>query len=414
MIERRPKPSSVGGWVLYDVANTVFWTGVVGLTFPLWLTKDLNGDDATLGYTLSATMAAVIVLAPIVGAISDQAGRRVPFLMVTTFVCIVATLLLGEGSLLVSLALFAVALCSMEQGVVLYNSLLSEVSTPENRGRIAGLGIGIGYIGAFIAVGVALLFTDPKGYVFVFRVVAILFLVFSLPIFFLLRERPRPSSRSSAIAKVRQAFQQLNYDLRNLDRFPGLRTYLLVRFFWSIGVSTVTVFAVVYASQTIGLSDREIELILLAGISVSIPSAILWGRLVDRVGPQRVMSATLLVWIGLLLFAAGIPWLSWTSHLWWLVGCITGIAMAGVFTADRPFMLSFTPRQYLGEFFGLHSTVSKSGRVLGPFMWGFISSTLDLGQPAAILSLTGCLMISYGLLNGLKIPIKAPSADLAD
>ena len=400
--------------MLYDVGNTVFWTGLVGLTFPLWLTKDLNGDDATLGYTLSATMVAVIVLAPIIGAIADQAGRRLPFLMATTFVGVGVTLLLGLGGLLVSLALFALALCAMEQGVVLYNSLLSEVSTSANRGRIAGLGIGIGYIGAFVAVAVALLFADPKGYVFVFRVVAILFLAFSLPIFFFLRERPRPSSGLTVIARVRHAFRQLSHDLSRLERFPGLRTFLLVRFFWSIGVSTVTVFAVVYASQTIGLSDREIELILLAGISVSIPSALLWGRMVDRVGPQRVMSITLLVWVGLLLFAAGIPWLSLTTHLWWLVGCITGIAMAGVFTADRPFMLMFTPREYLGEFFGLHAVVSKSGRVIGPFMWGLISSTLDLGQPAAILSLAVCVAVSYGLLNSLKFPVKAPSADLAD
>ena len=325
MSEPRPRRAAVGAWVVYDVANTTFWTGVVGLAFPLWLVKELSGDDATLGYTLSATMVVVMLLAPILGAISDQTGRRMPLLVATTLVCVCATLLLGNGGLLVSLCLFALALGSMELGVILYNSLLAEVSTQHNRGMVSGLGTGIGYVGSFIAVGVALvftqLFTEPSRYIFVFRAVAVLFLLFALPIFFLLKERAIDGLPSTGLGKVSRAFSQLVGDLRSLQRFPGLRQFLTARFFYGMGINTAVAFAVVYASQTVGLGDREIQMVLLGGISIAIPSGVLWGALVDRIGPRRVLSFSLLLWIGVLLFAIAIPELSLSTHLYWVVGC---------------------------------------------------------------------------------------------
>ena len=407
MSEIQVRRTSVGAWISYDIANTVFWTGVVGLAFPLWITKDMGGNDATLGYTLAAVMSVVLIFAPFLGALSDQARRRVPFLAATALLTIGATILLGNGSLLVSLTLFAVALCSMELGTILYNVLLTEVSTEANRGLIGGMGIGIGYLGAFIAVGVALAFSEPRGYEFVFRIVAVVFLVFSLPTFILLRERPRQVSSSTKLAQVVHAFSQLRGNVRSLHRFPGLRTFLIGRFLYTLGVSTTTAFAVLYASETMGLSDRKIQLILLAGISVAIPSGVLWGSLVDRIGPRPVLKFMLLLWMGLLLCTVAIAWLSWPTYLWWVVGSLTGVAMAGIYTADRPYMITFAPPQYIGEFFGLHGMVGKLGRVLGPIMWGLISVTLGLGQPAAVLGLVGCLALSYVMLTRLATPTKS-------
>ena len=413
MSEHQPRRTAVGAWVVYDIANTTFWTGVVGVSFPLWLTNDMGGDDATLGYTLAATMAVVLILAPVLGAFSDQAGRRLPLLAATTLMCICTTLFIGSGGLYASLSLFALALCTMELGTIVYNALLADVSTRTNRGRVSGLGQGIGYLGTFLAVGTALAFSDSRGYVFVFRVVAVLYLIFSLPIFLLLRERVREVSHSGALDQIRMAFVQLNGNFRNLERFPGLRRFLMARLMYAIGINTAVAFAVVYASDTIGLSDREIQLVLIMGTTVAVPSAVLAGALVDRIGPRPVLAGALAIWTGLLILAVAIAWMSLTTHLWWFVGCLTGVAMAAVWTADRPFMLTFTPEQYTGEFFGLHGMIGKLGRIIGPFMWALISATLGLGQPTALLSLTGCLVLSYLILNSIKVPARALSPDLA-
>ena len=268
-----------------------FLTGVVGVSFPLWLTKGSSGSDALLGLTLGGTMAVVMVLSPMVGAISDQAGRKMPLLVATTLISVVATLLLGNWGVGPSVFFFALALCSMELGVIFYNALLTEVSTAENRGRIAGLGVGVGFLGSFIAVGVALVFSTifdaPDKYVFTFRLVAILFLVFALPIFFLLKEDKKLLPPSTLMKKIEQAFTQLSSDVRNLHQYPGLRAFLATRFLYTLGINTVTAFGVVYASETIGLSDRKIQIILLAGISVAIPAVLFVARWSTGWAPSR-------------------------------------------------------------------------------------------------------------------------------
>ena len=414
MEERKPGTVAVASWVSYDIANTVFWVGVVGLSFPLWLTNDLGGDDATLGYTMSATMAVVLVISPFLGSYSDQTGRRVPLLLATTLLCVAATLLIDTGGLFVSLGLFAFALCSMELGTVFYNSLLTEVSTIANRGFVAGMGVGIGYLGSFMAVGTALLVSDRWGHVVVFRIVSMLFLLFSLPIFLFLNERAGGVRPATVLHRAGRAWRQLSTNLRSLNRFPGLSTYLLSRFLFGIGISTATGFAVVYAADTVGLTDREIQVVLIVGISLAVPSGVLWGKLVDRVGAHAVLSYGLLGWVGLLLIALAIPWLSWTTDLWWAVGILTGVSVSCVFAADRPMMMSFAPPEYMGEFFGIHGMVGKLARVSGYFMWAFITVTLGFGQPAAVVSLLVCILGACVLLARLRVPAAAPAAESAD
>ena len=250
----------MGSWIVYDIGNTVFWAGIVGVSFPLWITKavddippGMGGDDATLGYTLAGAMAVVLVLSPILGAISDQSSRRMPMLAVTNLLSVVAAFFIGSGNLTVSLALFALALCSMEVGTVFYNALLAEVSSESNRGTIAGLGIGIGYTGAFLGVGTALIMAEREGYDFVFRVIAILFLLFALPIFIFLKERRREVTTSRISTKIILGLTQLVSNLRSLNQYPGLRPYLVGRFLYTLGINTSTAFGVVFASETVGL-----------------------------------------------------------------------------------------------------------------------------------------------------------------
>ena len=85
---------SVASWVLYDLANTCFSLGVVTLYFPGLVQYAFGygkGADGPVGALAAVAAAIVFVLAPILGAISDQAARRIPFLAVSTILCVTAT-----------------------------------------------------------------------------------------------------------------------------------------------------------------------------------------------------------------------------------------------------------------------------------------------------------------------------------
>jgi len=100
-------------WISYDIGNTTFFAGIMGILFPLWMTDVMKGNDATLGFTLTIAMAMVLVLSPILGTFSDHIRRRMPFVIVFTIICIIATAFIGiegpDGNIYVSLCLFAIA-----------------------------------------------------------------------------------------------------------------------------------------------------------------------------------------------------------------------------------------------------------------------------------------------------------------
>src|SRR5690606_27037306 len=116
-------------WVVYDLANTIFALGVIGLYFPAWLSEAGLADSA-LSFVEAGAGIAVVFLAPWIGARTDAVGRRVPALIVTTLVAVAATATLASGPVWLSLSALTVALIAFNTGSVVYDALLPLVSTP--------------------------------------------------------------------------------------------------------------------------------------------------------------------------------------------------------------------------------------------------------------------------------------------
>ena len=263
-----------------------------------------------------------------------------------------------------------------------------------------------------MAVAIGLIFVETRGYVFGFRSVGVLILLATLPLMVLLKERTLESAGRSLTETSMGTFAQLRTTLGDIDRFPGLLRFLIARFWYTWGVNTASTFAVLYATGAVGLSTREVELVILASIMAAIPSGLVWGIVVDRVGPNRVLSVALLGWVFVLLLAAAIPWLDLSPHIWWGVGVASGVLVAGIWAADRPYLIRLASPRYLGEFFGIHSLTGRVSAITGPFTWSYISVTLDLGQIPAVLSVAGCAAISFVLIRGMRDDVRTWPDDL--
>ncbi|MDZ4180189.1 MAG: MFS transporter, partial [Coriobacteriia bacterium] len=188
----RPRRTSVAAWVLYDLANTTFALGVGSRYFGPWLIEDRGGADWQLSAAIVAAMIAVIILGPWIGALSDHHGTRKPYLVGSTLVCVAATAVLATWGVVPSLIFYAVGMIGFHSGAVVYDALLPDVSTPESAGRISGLGVAVGYLGSALALGIGMYLLPRAGYAAVFRGLAVAFLIFALPAFLWVRERPRP------------------------------------------------------------------------------------------------------------------------------------------------------------------------------------------------------------------------------
>ena len=406
---RRIGRRSVAAWVLYDLANTCFSLGIVTLYFPKLLEHAFGyakgtAVDGVVGLLAALAAAIVFVLAPVLGAISDQAARRLPFLAGSTILCVTATFVLAQAAEPMTFALFVVAVVCFQAGLIFYDSLLPEVSTDENRGRIGGIGVGVGYIGSLLAyvIGTVLLAgKETPGlddYAAVFRGIAIGFLVFAIPAFLFVRERPRVAPPLSwRVAPM--AFSQLAATARQARRYRGLLPFLIGRMFYADAANTLIVMVVLYATGSLAMTDADAGLVAILSIVAAIPAGLAWGRVVDRVGPKRTLDVVLVGWMVIFALVAAIPVLGLPSWLIYPTGAAVGVALAGLWASDRPLMARLAPPRYYGQFFGLYSMVGRFGAIVGPAMWAIIVAGLGLGQPAAVMFLLLWVVIAFLVLR---------------
>lgn len=408
---------AVVGWVLYDLANTIFALNITSFYFSLWVVKDLKATDGNLGVATSISMAAVFLTAPVIGALSDQTRRRMPFLVVTTVICVAVTTRLGVRSARDALILFAVANYFYQAGLIFYDALLPTVSTEENRGRVGGLGVGIGYMGSFIGLATGFALTARLGEFeakpVIFKVTAALFLLFALPCFFWVKEPVKKVGRFG-FATVRRAMRELRDGARLTAHYPGLRRFLIGRVFYTDAANTLGVYMAVYVTQEVGFTEPQAGWVLVSGIAAAMVGAPLWGLMVDRIGPRKTLHRVLALWTVTLTMGFAIAQFALPGGVFWVVAPLAGLALGGTWSADRPYMLRLTPPRYLGLFYGFYNMVGRFSAIFGPLIWALIVNVLGLGRPLAVASLVAMIGIAYWILRPVSdAPRTWAAADLA-
>jgi UMF1 family MFS transporter len=401
----KPTRQSTAAWVLYDLANTIFAFAVGSRYFAPWVVDVQDGRDGYVSIAAASAMVIVIVTAPWVGARSDHRGRRVPTLIAATLVTVAATALLATWGLVPSLILFAIATVGFNLGAVVYDAMLPDVSTPETRGRVSGLGVSVGYIGSFVGLGAGVLLLDRYGYAAVFRAVAVLFLLFALPSFLFIRERPRPPTPGPP-PRLAQALTHLRDAWRRARATPPVARFLVGRFLYTDAINTVLLFVAVFATEEIGFSDSETDILVLLAILGAMAGGVLAGRLVDVWGPRTVLNGVLYLWMVALGFGALAAAAGW-NQLGWLLGIIGGLALGGTWASDRAYMARLSPPQYLGEFYGLYATAGRFATILGPLVWALVVDVLGLGRVAAIGVLVLYLVAARVVLQPVREPAPA-------
>ena len=407
-----PGRLSVWSWVIYDLANTIFALGVIGRYFPEWLIS-VDQPDSALAVVEAGAAALVIFLAPWAGARSDVRGTRVPTLILTTIGCVAATALLASGPVSVTLALLGLALIAFNVGSVVYDALLVDVSTPANRGRISGLGVGVGYIGSFVGLGIGVVTLDVLGwsYAATFLVLALAFLVLALPAFFFIDERP--GHDDAPLPAPRDIARRLAGSWRLAGTYDGVVPFLVGRFLYTDAINTlIGGFLTIFVIQELGLDGQFTTRLLGLAIASAIVGAFVAGGLVERLGPIRVLRAVLILWM--VAIGAGIAAaVTGMTGLAWAIGPLGGLALGATWTADRVVMTRVSPPRHLGEFYGLYATVGRFATILGPLTWALIVDVLGLSRRVAMGALIGFIVIGWWVLRQVDDSERDwPTADL--
>ena len=363
-------------WALYDLANTIWALNLITLYFPLWVTQDNGANQSAFSLTLSGSMLAVAATSPMLGAVSDRFGRRVPFLAALVLVCVAFTGLIGRfGGLIAALAFFAMANYAYQSGNVFYDSLLVTVSREENRGRVSGLGAALGYVGSILGILIIAPIANTWGRGAAFLPSGAIFLLFALPCFFLVKEPATGMSWSAGL--IREGYAQLFRTLRQARTHSNLLRFILARFLYVDAINTLLVFMAIYVTEVIGFSDNQVRILLITSTSFAIVGSLFYGRLVDRQGPKKTLIIVLLQWAVVFIAVA----VTFHPPVFWVIGALAGIALGGTWTADRAFLTRLAPPEQMGEFFGLYQLAGRFAAVTGPLIWGLtVDGLRDLGD----------------------------------
>lgn len=409
------KKRAVASWILYDLANTIFSMGVVSLYFSLWVRDAVGAGsaDRVYGIITAVSMGIIFVLSPLLGAMTDRARRRMPFLVVSTLLCVGFTLLIARTGHWPSIIAFILANAVYQAGLQFYDALLPEVSTEENRGRISGIGVGVGYIGSYFAIGIGLVLgTDDKAQLFAWLAVA--FLLLAIPCFLFVKERGNPNPRPVfSLRMIQESTAQTIATLKGGKRYPGLLRFLVGRVFYTDAINTVISIMGLYTvnvAMASGLDQRtgeaRAQLILLSAVSFAVVGGFVWGRMVDRIGPKRTLNAVLWLWVATFLGASSIGLLGLPLEMLFVVAAMAGVALGGIWSADRPYMLRLTPPDRVGEFYGLYGMVGRFSAITGPLIWAAVAwlcieqlgMSPEKGQGVGVLVLLSLIVVSRIIL----------------
>ncbi|WP_461831227.1 MFS transporter, partial [Aquifex sp.] len=162
-------------FALFDTGETVLGALVISTFFPLYITSYI--DTKIYGFLYGLSFLLTFLFSLYIGRYADKRAIRKQFFslfgLLTTLFCLL--LLFAYGNPYISLIFFLFVLFSHQQSMIFYNSLLLNF---EERGKVSGFGVALGYIGSAFALTVLASFLrEPSVYLYT----AFLFFLFFLP-----------------------------------------------------------------------------------------------------------------------------------------------------------------------------------------------------------------------------------------
>jgi len=399
-------PWKIWAWASYDFANTIFSMNMVSLYFAQWVIFDLGQKELSYSLSYSLSMLAVALTIPVLGSLADQHKYHHRFLVILTLLCITTTVGIGwlgnssvplETMALLALVLFGAANYFYEGGIVFYNSLLPEISKEVGMGKTSGIGVGLGYVGTIAGLYMVRPFVADGTRADAFIPTAILFLIFSTPLFYFAWHTRH--SRGPMVGP-RHSFNLWKI-LKETRQYPGLSRFLIADFLLEDAVVTVIIFMAVYMQKVYGIPDSVKTNYLALATTAAIAGAFLAGWITDRLGARKTLKIVFLGWLVALAAIAFAPNV-WTFYI---LGGLVGIFLGATWTSSRPLLAELVPKEKLGQFFGLYSLSGRAAAIVGPIIWGLVVKLPLAGSGsyrAAILALD--LMVLFGFLIYLKMP----------
>ncbi|MEO1732928.1 MAG: MFS transporter, partial [Pseudomonadota bacterium] len=331
--------------------------------------------------------------------------------------------------LTLTLTLFAIGMIGMEFATIFTNSMLPDLGTKEEIGKISGNGWAFGYLGGLFALvimltlfaenattGTTLIGLDPlfgldadqrEGTRFVGPLTAIWYAVFMIPFFLWVRD-PKPAGAPPGA--VKQALREVVQTVRQLPKTPSLFAFLGASMSYRDALNGIYAFGGIYAAGVLDWSVVDIGVFGILAIVAGAIFASVGGRADSAFGPKPVIIACILV---LTVAAIAIIFVSPTRVFgipvedgsalpdisFYVIGCLVGAAGGAIQSASRTMMVRQANPEKMTEAFGLYALAGKATSFVAPLSIGaltYATGSQQIGiSPLMVLFLIGLVLLIW-------------------
>jgi DHA1 family multidrug resistance protein-like MFS transporter len=367
-----------------EVNQVAFWTGLI----------------------TSAQATTMALVAPIWGLLADRYGRKI-MVVRAMFGGSIVIGAMGLTQNVYQLLILRAIQGTLTGTVPAATTLVASNTPPQRRGYALGMLQMAIYLGASVGPLLGGLVADNLGYRSAFFVTGSLLFVAGVLVAIFVHEEFTPPQEPTEEQKVKTHFWD---GLILVLRTRALMIVFSVRVLMRTAFRIVSPIMPLFIQYLVG-PDAKVASITgtITGLAsaTSAVSAIVLGRVSDRVGPRRILiacgSAACVLY--------GLQSLAQTTLQFTILRVVNGAAMGGIVAATSALLAELAPKDRFGAVYGVNTSLTAAANAIAPLMgaaltasWGL--STAFLGAAAM-----------YGLATlvvALMVPGKAESKDLTE
>ena len=389
-------------WIKYDVGNSAFVLLSAAL-IPVYFSQIAEeGSSAMVAWGYAETVASLVIalIMPILGSLADLKGNKKKFYIGFAGTGVIACAALGIPSqAFIFLVVYVIAAICLNSSMVFYDAFLIDATDEKNYDKISSHGYAWGYIGSCIPfiVCLAVVLFGPGiglpaaiGMKIAFGITAVWWLAFSIP---LVRNVQQIHFKKRGSSLFKDTFVGLGRTIKNIAKDKTLRFFMIAFFLYIDGVHTIIKMATIYGAD-LGIDSTQLVLALLVTQFVAFPSAIIYGKISEKIGAKKILLISVFAYFCITVFAAF--FLRNAIEFWILAVCV-GLFQGGIQAISRSTFGKLIPKEHANEYYGFFDIFGKYAAVLGTFLIAFIADIT--GNPSlGVLSLVVVFALGFVFL----------------
>ncbi|HTA63434.1 MAG TPA: MFS transporter [Bacteroidia bacterium] len=414
---------TIRAWTFYDWANSVYPLVISSAIFPIFYEKvtknDLNGlipfcggsfiNTAFYGYVVAVSYLIVAFSSPLLSGMADYSDGKKRFLQLFcylgSFSCIALSFFSTEHIIFSMLALM-LASVGYWGSLVFYNAYLPEIADPDQHDKISARGFAMGYVGSsllLIAILVLAVFTKtiPK-IQYTFALVGLWWIGFAQVTFRRLPASVEPTNKKKHL--LSSGYKELKNVWIDLKNRLQLRRFLTSYFMYNMGVQTVMIMAVPFATKAIlWENEKQQQQSLIISILIiqflGVAGAFIMSKLSSIIGNIKTIGLNIGIWAAICVYTY---LLVDTPNEFYIVAACVGLVMGGIQAMSRSTYSKMLPEtKDHASYFSFYDVSEKIGLAIGTTTFGLIEDATG-GIRNSVLSLILIFIIGFVLL--LRVP----------